>query len=63
MFSNCLVDVLLTSIVLKSRNTREPFHLTTLTSEDIALHCLQVCEKWFANPMQGFPSLLSKVSA
>ena len=26
LFSNCLVDGLLTSIVLKSRDTREPFH-------------------------------------
>ena len=41
----CLVDGLLTYIVLRSCDTREPFHYTTLMSEDIPLHCLQVCEK------------------
>ena len=55
LFSNSLVDGLLTSIVLKSCDTCEPFHQTTLMSEDIALHCLQVCEKRFANSLQGFP--------
>ena len=40
MFSNCLEDGLLTSIVLMLLDTCEPFNQTTLTSEDFALHCL-----------------------
>ena len=45
MFSNCLVIGLLTSIVLKSRDTHELFHLRNLTSKDIALHCMHICKK------------------